>query len=320
MFNQCQRKWLYYEVIASATSNDPIRKEAHLLKQLQSVSAWRGSLVDTVIDEKISPQLRNNALPDKNEIISFADELFECQLQFGKENRYRNEGMSKSQVGNKYCAFRDIEYNGRLNENKIETAKVEVRKSLSVLLDSNLIQQIAENNEHILSQRSLRFSLEGVQVTSTPDMVVFFEKQPPLIIDWKVHSFGNSDAWLQLGIYSLTLSRVNPHKDFPESFNNHLNKPESFQLLEFQLLKNVQRKYSLNPEDILDIEDYIFRSSSQMEKLLNGKKVDELDFSIFKTARRPQMCGRCQFKKLCWAEQQEKSLGPIQQTLFGVFN
>ena len=156
-------------------------------------------------------------------------------------------------------------------------------------------------------------------ITCTPDMVVFFEKQPPLIIDWKVHTFGNADAWLQLGIYSLALSRANPHRDFPETFKKFADRPDNFGLLEYQLLKNVQRKYSIKKEDILDIEDYIFRSSSQMKLLTNGKKYKELDFTIFKTARRPQICGRCQFKKLCWVKGSNQRLRPIQQTLLGVF-
>jgi hypothetical protein len=319
MFNQCQRKWFYYEKIASATSNDPLRKEAHLLKQLQSISAWRGSLVDSVIAEKVLPSLRNHIVPGKDEIFSFADELIHKQLQFGCEVKHREEGLTKSSTGNTYCAFYDLEYNNGLNDDSLDTAKREIKKALSNLLDSNLIQKIAKENEYVISQRSLRFHLAGIPVTSTPDMVVFFLEQPPQIIDWKVHAFGNSDAWLQLGTYSLALSRVNPHKDFPESFKTYINKPESYKLLEYQLLKNVQRHYSLNHADILDIEDHIFLSASQMKNMLNEKKSNELDFSLFKTAYRPQICGRCQFKKLCGTQEAVGIPKPIQQTLFGVF-
>jgi len=319
MFTQCQRKWLYYEVIASSRSNDPLRKEAHLLKQLQSVSAWRGSIVDTIIHEKIYPRLRTNQLPDTNEIFTYADDLIERQLQFGKENGHRQDDISKTMMGDNYCAFYDLEYNGSLDDRSIQTAKKEVKDAIEALLDSSLLKEIAEGSEHVISQRPLIFKISDFQVTSTPDMVVFFEDKPPEIIDWKVHYFGNSDAWLQLGIYSLALSRVKPHRDFPDSFKNHKESPETFKLLEYQLLKNIQRNYSLKSDDILDLEDHIFRSASQMTKVLNGKKYDDLDLSVFKTALRPQICGRCQFKKLCWAEQEPKGPKPLQQTLLGVF-
>jgi len=320
MFNQCQRKWLYYEIVASATSSDPIRKEAYYLKQAQSIAAWRGRIVDIVISDKIAPFLRNNQVPEKDQVFSFAENLIESQLEFGKEKRYRENGVTKSSAGNCFCAFYDIEYSNGLDNSSLESAKHEVKQALFNLLDSNFIQRIANENEYLISQRSLRFKLmDEHNITCTPDMIVFFEDQPPLIIDWKVHAFGNSDAWLQLGIYSLALSRAKPHKDFPESFRSYADRPDSFRLLEYQLLKNVQRNYSLKKEDVLDIEDHIFRSSSQMNLLIKGKKLEDLDFSVFKTTRRPQICSRCQFKKLCWDKVSDSRPKPMQQTLFGVF-
>lgn len=321
MFNKCQRKWFYYGLVANANSNDLLRKEVYYLKQLKSIAQWRGSLADIVINDYIAPKLRSNEVPDKDEVLKFADELIECQIQFGKEKKYRENKVSKTRVGNRYCAFYDIEYKGLLVEESLECACKEVETAINNLLDSQLLQDIAYNNQYLISQRSLRFELfNDVRVICVPDMIVFFENQPPLIIDWKVHSFGSSDAWLQLGIYSLALSRVLPHKDFPESFKNYSNTPTNFQLLEYQLLKNVQRSYSITQADLLDIEDYILWSSSQMKHLVNGKNINEIDFSIFKTARRPQICTRCQFKKLCWTHKPERLRKPFQLTLSGYLN
>lgn len=318
VFNQCQRKWLYYEKVASATSNDPLRKEVYQLKQLQSVSAWRGSLVDTVIESTFVPKLRNNQVPERDEVFSFADDLIKKQLKFGCAEKHKEEGVTKSRAGSNYCAFYDIEYNDGLQENALQEAKQEIKSALSNLLDSDLINNIAKENEYVISQRSLRFNVEGIPVTSTPDMVVFFDKRDPMIIDWKVHSFGNSDAWLQLGIYSLAISRTNPHKDFPDSFKESKRNPEKITLLEYQLLKNVQRKYTVNSDDILDIEDFIFKSANEMNNLLNGFQIGDIDFSLFKTAYRPSTCSRCQFKKFCWKQKSMNGPKPIQQTLFGV--
>ena len=123
VFNQCQRKWLYYEKVASATSNDPLRKEVYQLKQLQSVSAWRGSLVDTVIESTFIPKLRKNQVPERDEVFSFADNLIKKQLQFGRAEKHKEEGVTKSRSGSDYCAFYDIEYNNGLQENALQEAK-----------------------------------------------------------------------------------------------------------------------------------------------------------------------------------------------------
>lgn len=47
-FNRCQRKWYYSEIEASHSKKDADRREIYLLKQLQSVPAWIGSVVDTI--------------------------------------------------------------------------------------------------------------------------------------------------------------------------------------------------------------------------------------------------------------------------------
>jgi len=319
IFSRCQRKWYYYELVAHARANDDVRREAYFLKQLQSISAWRGSLVDTVIHNFITPRLLSHTLPNENETLEYALNLKKSQISFGKERKHRNPALTKSNSGISYCAFYDLEYDGELKEGCLQNAEREIVSALKNLLSSELLKNIAETNQYVISQRSLSFSpFEDVRVVCVPDMVVFFEDKAPLIIDWKVHFFGNSDAWLQLGIYSIALSQVTPHKDFPASFSELKGNASQIDLVEFQLLKNIQRKYSITEQDVLDIEDYILRSIIQMRNLVNGRSFNELDVNSFQTARNPQTCSRCQFKKLCWLEDENRKPEHMQQTLFEV--
>jgi len=321
-FNKCQRKWYYYELFANSVAKDPARREAYILKQLQSVSAWRGRLVDLVIEEKVVPSLKSHIVPEFEEVFAYAKDLIQKQIEFGKMKCYRENGTRKNSVGSSYCAFYDVEYNSGLDEKAVELAVDEIKKALSNLIDSELILNIANENEYVVSQRTLKFNIaKNISVVCIPDMLVFYEKNPPLIIDWKVHFFGNTDAQLQLGIYSIALSKATPHKDFPKSFQeSYWGKPCESNMLEYQLLKNVQRRYSIDDSDILDIEDYIFRSSSQMVNLVNGKGLADLDLSIFKTPQNIDFCGKCQFKKLCWKHEPAPKPKPLQQTLMGVFS
>lgn len=314
MFSKCQRKWYFSEIVAQPRSKKGIRREVYLLKQLKSIYAWRGSLVDTVIHKFVTPVLLHHNLPDETEVLEYALRLMNSQICFGKEQKYKCFNITKSSSGDNHCAFYDLEYNGKLDEESLKKAGDDIILSLKNLLSSELIVRIAKDNKYVISQRSLSYRSFDVTVVCVPDMIVFFENRPPIILDWKVHTHGNSDAWLQLGVYSVALSNITAHKDFPGNFAAFAKDTSQTELIEFQLLKNVQRKYSITGDDVLDIEDYMFKSITEMKNLVGGREFSELDVNPFRTASSPQTCQTCQFKKLCWIN---ANVGPkrIQQTL-----
>jgi hypothetical protein len=287
--------------MANHNSKDSLRRKAYLLKQLQTIYAWRGSLVDSVIQKQIIPKMIHHYLPSENQVLDYAVKLMDKQIAFGKEKKYLCTNITKSNSNGAYCAFYEVEYGDELNEEKLQRAKNDVIISLKNLLHSDFIKDIAKDNLYIIAQRELTFPFEkDVDISCTPDMIVFFKDKPPLIVDWKVHFSGNVDAWLQLGIYAIALLKTKPHRDFPQHLC-HIKCPSSIQLTEYQLLKNIQRKYSISSEDIADIEDYIFESVMQMKNLVNGRKYDKTDANQFQTARSPKTCEKCRFKKLCWS-------------------
>jgi len=300
IFSECPRKWYYSEIVASPTAKDPLRREAHLLRQLQSLYAWRGNVVDTVIQKLIVPKIKSNSLPSEDDVTVFSTDLMNRQLEFGKQKIYRFNNSSKSSVGNQYCAFYDVEYIGVLNEDTVQEAKEDILISLRNLLRSNFIRQIMKEGSYVVAQRPLVFRFEDTTISCTPDLLVFYDNAPPTIVDWKVHTFARNDYWLQLGVYAVALSKIRPHKDFPKDIENRLKDPTTFRLIEYQLLKNEQREHSITLEDIADIEDYIFTSCTQMNDLVNGRKFKELDVEQFQTASFPNICSKCEFKKICW--------------------
>jgi hypothetical protein len=318
VFQKCQRKWYFSEIVAQPKAKEGIRREAYVLKQLKSIYAWRGSLVDTIIHKLITPSLLHHRLPDETEVLEYAKRLVKSQISFAREQKHKHLGVTKSSSGDNYCALYDLEYDGKLDDELLKVAEEDIALSLRNLLHSDFIDRIAKDNKYVISQRNLSYRCYDVNVVCIPDMIVFFEDKPPLIIDWKVHAFGNSDAWLQLGIYSVALSNVTPHKDFPENFVKTAKDASQINLLEFQLLKNVQRKYSITDDDVLDIEDYIFKSITQMKNLVNGRDYNDLDASLFLTAHNPQICTKCSFKKLCLRNENNRPRC-IQQSLLEVF-
>jgi len=315
LFTKCQRKWYYQTIVASPTSNDPLRKQAYQLKQLQSISAWRGSIVDRVIQHFIVPQIKRHTAPSEESVLEYAKGLMDKQIAFGKDKKHLCGDVSKSSSED-YCAFFDLEYGTCLEQDKIAVAEQEVCTALKNLLSSSFLKAIVEENLYVIAQREVGYPLvEGVQISCTPDMVVFYKDKAPLIADWKVHVFGTTEAWLQLGIYAVALYKAKPHKDFPSN-GFKIQSPTEVRMVEFQLLKNSPREYSISNEDVADIEDYAFASASQMKKLGNCSKYPDIDPTAFQTTRSPQDCEKCQFKKLCWNEAPVRK-APIQLGLGG---
>ena len=137
-------------------------------------------------------------------------------------------------------------------------------------------------------------------VRAVPDAIAFFDEAPPLIVDWKVHTFGLKEAWTQLATYAIALMSCDPHKDFPAMLGRWCVKDA--RLAEVQLLTNQVRRYTLTEEDVGRTNTYIAQSVTQMLLATEGRKRDQLQASDFPAAADPDVCQRCPFRKLCWEE------------------
>ena len=111
-FRQCQRQWFFKNVVASAIAKDPFRKRAYLLSKLQSISAWRGKIVDEVISNSIIPDLNRRNCVTLRDAKNRARRLFDRQLAYARrhpitnldlqvfQRRRRFRGFSRSRVWN----------------------------------------------------------------------------------------------------------------------------------------------------------------------------------------------------------------------------
>jgi len=303
VFSQCPKKWYYEALFADSKTKEPLRKEAYVLKHLQSVYSWRGKLVDQVITRFVVPKLNRHEQIDIDEVLAYASWLTEAQLTFAKTQLYRNNGTNRTKPSMcNYCALFELEYNGGLADEAIEQAKDEAKSALFNVLNSRLFYEIIEDGLHLIAQRTLQFPFAGVNVKCTPDLIVFFRSKPPTIIDWKVEAPKHKEHWLQLGLYGFALSRVMPHKDFPVEWRTTLKNPTKIDLLEFQLLRNQELHYCLTQDDVIDIEDYIYMSSMRMRQMINGNSKPEVIVNLLPTARSPRICAICKFRKICWRE------------------
>ena len=297
-FRQCQRQWFFKNIVASATAKDPFRKRAYLLSKLQSISAWRGRIVDDLISNTLIPNINRGVSFTLQDAKNSARNLFDRQLAYARRHPITDLSLRVSQEGDDFAVFHIMEYEGKIPEHEIEKAWCEVETALDNLFSLEHIKYILESSDYIVSQRALQVRLmDDVTLLAYPDAIVFRGDGPPSIIDWKVHTFGMNDAWLQLAIYAIALSRCNPHRDFPNGFETQ---PQEIDFYEVQLLTNVVRKHSLEEEQIIEAEEYMLSSAYEIACLTEGKKYTDLNVENFRGAIYAETCQRCAFRAICW--------------------
>jgi hypothetical protein len=298
VFFQCPRKWYYRKVFADSHSTDFSRKEAFFLSELSNLRAWRGKLVDQVISRFIIPRTNVHDHLEKQEVLDYAKSLLSNQLEFGKAMNFRNGVSSEFRRGNDYCAFFELEYGSLITQELIQKYVDEINTSLTNLMNSEFMKRVSEDGLHMIAQRTLKMRFLGTSVNCTPDLIAFFKSSQPAIIDWKVETPQYKDHWLQLGLYGVVLSRVEPHKDFPAECCQVLKNPSNIELLEFQLLHNNLHQYKITQEDIIGLENYIYSSTTQISRLVVGDSI--VDPHVLPGAVNAESCLSCNYKKLCW--------------------
>lgn len=298
-FQRCQRKWFLDEKLGSRSNKDAFRREIYLLSQLESVEAWRGKIVDYTISEFVIPKIQKKQVIKQSEVIDFAKKLTRARYEFAKQERYKEEGLKKTEHEYDYAALYNLEYtnstydlNDKLKKswNEIETALV------NFLSNTELIEYLKTAN-YLVKQRALTYSLHDFTIKGVPDLIAFFPNQPPHIFDWKVHFFGTKTYNEQLLIYALALTICNPHKDFVEYINGF--SAYDIKLSEFQLLKNTMRDYSVTDDYIELINDFIAEGIEQMHLKKCDCDFKELNIEHFEKTPNMDNCLNCQFKKIC---------------------
>jgi len=303
VFDKCQIQWFYRNLVAEPRAKkDPLRREAYVLSCLQTISAWRGHLVDHVISSQIVPMLEKGKEPTISDVLIFAKLIFERQRSFAFQQRVRDPEFVKSKAGDSYAAFAALEYGQSVSEEELKVAWEDIEQALRNFLGMRELLDRLKQAERLIAQRVLNFSVFDAKAQARPDLIAFYRNQPPLIIDWKVHSFGTTDYRLQLATYALALERCPPHKDFPTS--NRGWEATEIELIEAQLLTNKLRSYSLTERDIEELESRIIESSTGIRLTIGSSDWKTLNISELAPTENPETCEKCVFRKLCWKEKE----------------
>ncbi len=278
---------------------DPFRRDVHLLSELESIEAWRGKIVDYTISEYIIPRLNKKQSFTQQEVIDFARKVTRARYDFAKEQKYKDENLKKTEHEFDYAALYHFEYNSSKDINgKLKSAWGEIELALNNFLANKELISYLKTAKYLITQRNIKFSLNGTTIQGVPDLIAFFTETPPHIVDWKVHYFGTKSYNEQLMVYALALLSCNPHKDFPADLNKY-TVPE-INLTEYQLLKNTVRNYNVTDDQFEVLRDDLADGIYLMEKRKCNEDYKNLNIDDFEKTRNLDNCNNCSFKRLCF--------------------
>lgn len=288
LFKNCPRKWFFSNNVVYGKNLDDIQQNIKSLKSIQTIYAWRGIFVDSVITNQIIPILNKKQELLSQNLIDNAKHEAITQIHFMQSSL------------SKFSLF-EIEYENKLDDKLLNQCLDDIELSLKNLLKSKFIQEFYEHGTRLVAQRSFSYNNGNFTVRGKPDVLAFYNNRPPMIVDWKVHQNSHMDHLKQLSVYAVIVSKCNPHKDLVQEWNHLLN-PTKIDLLEFQLLHGRERMYNIDEDDVVEIEDFIFTSGTSVIHMFNDKKYPDIKYSNVPTTQNPHYCSRCKFKKVCWED------------------
>jgi hypothetical protein len=278
------------------------RLRARRLKNLSTISAWRGEIVDKVISEHIIPELDFDDRVTLGQAKTFAKGYFDKQRHFAEAHRNEDLSLVKSHYADEFLLLYEYEYGPEPTDVDFERAWQEIETALNNLYSLDGLRRQITGGTGFFAQERLYFDiLDDLNGVAYPDLIVYSQDAPIQIIDWKVHAEGANDARSQLASYAIALSRMKkPNRDFP---TEHWQAPASeIVLKEVQLLLGDVREHQLTDSDLEEAEVHMMTSAFEMSEILEGKKFEDSDIGEFDVARNPELCESCSFRLICWEE------------------
>lgn len=252
--------------------------------------------MDQVLSDFVLPSMKESTSVLQLKAIELAQQIFEEQKKAGLGMALQRQ-MPSNPDG--FHGFLEIQNGIEIGADSFENAWKEIEIAIANFFENEAIAGRIQNTERLIPQRTLTFCLSSVSVRAQPDLILFYQDKPPMIIDWKVQANPSRDYWLQLATYALALVRCKPHSDWPTL---GISDPTEVVLGEAQLLGDELRLHHTDREDLEIVEDMILTSGTEMELSLGGLKGESLKPKMFDTTSNPMNCKYCGFRQMCWED------------------
>lgn len=290
-FRRCQRQFGLQYLAAWHTTNDPLRKEAFLLKQIKTADLWHGSLVHRGIELYLIPALQNRQSVDWPLLIQQTSEIAKRQFAFSAARRYRESQMTKTKAGDDYCALLLHEGDSCNDDSALRDALDVIACSFSNLSEMPELLQEMSGRQRYWQELEVRVTYDAAAIVAYIDLLFFREFGKPTIVDWKVsESIGGGDADIQTALYAWALCQ---HSSW------RVENAEDCELLEVQLLSKTVLRHRCTQDTFDRLEDRIYRSVNRIKALYAEDAFDVSLLDRFDFAANPNSCAFCSMRPLC---------------------
>ena len=129
LFKNCPRKWFFSNNVVYGKNLDDIQQNIKSLKSIQTIYAWRGIFVDSVITNQIIPILNKKQELLSQNLIDNAKHEAITQIHFMQSSL------------SKFSLF-EIEYENKLDDKLLNQCLDDIELSLKNLLKSKFYTRI----------------------------------------------------------------------------------------------------------------------------------------------------------------------------------
>lgn len=256
---RCQLQFIFGHVMAAHNARDPERREAYLLKQLQQLPAWRGSIIHRVLATDFLAALLHGRSIGAAALAARGHDLARRQYAFSAERRYRDADLSKGEAGEDYCALAEHERGRGVTPAQLTGVLDEITEAFDHLVSQTAFRaELCRGRGHT-SEPPLSFRLDGTTIVARPDLVFVRSDGALEVVDWKIGAGDTSDYSRQLLTYALAVAR---------SGRWFGTVAKDVRLYEANLLKNEIREHPVTAERLNEAEEFIYRSVVDMRHLL----------------------------------------------------
>lgn len=287
-FRRCQRQYFFSQIMASARARDLRRREAYVLKQLKSLSAWQGSLVHQGIARFVVPALQRREPIDLDMVIKETVALARRQFAFSMAGRYRDPALSKEAAGDGFCALFEHEYGGVISDGAVHKVETVIERCFRNLCRHRDFLAYLSGRPWYGVELPLTVPLDGATLGVQLDLLFFRRDGQPTIVDWKVEQAGDNSR--QMMVYALAVARSPRWRGV---------RPEAIEIYEANLFNDVIKRHLITEERLEEAEDFVLRSVARIRALTGDPRFEGQHFADYEVANSPMACEYCPFQRLC---------------------
>lgn len=275
--------------MASHNAKDPIRREAFILKQLSSIDEWRGSLVHRAIELYLSKSLQQGKIISQKELVEKTIDLAQRQFDFSRKQIYNEPGFKKKDAGDNFLALRDIEYGIPIPQKNIDNLYKDIQQCYEHLYSHTRFLKFLQSGYQYFPEYLIPIKFNDCSLVAKLDLVMFYESGDKLcIIDWKTSRSQTSDYSKQLYFYAFVALKK------WRKYN-----AKDLLLVEANILQGEIKKHSISEGNLLQIEDFIYRSILDIQALTGDHKYNIDNLEDYGYANSSLSCQYCKFQRLC---------------------